>query len=427
MASTFAAPLTVAILTTAVIVVLSRRRRRRRARRAHHHGVANGSVVRDLLDIGLIGGGIILAIGTLLVGTQLLHVQGPPDLRTRPGAIGVVPPRLPKVNRGFAVALGIRVKNCSSPVYVTLSAGGTAEYWQDRAQSVPATSSILLALRRAKLVSNVAMYQGLVPEDVTGPLDSFTGEHPVPLHAASPVQRLDATVLRATTPHWGTMQYAVLATFQARWLYPRSLGTCYLSLPTLVGGDTVLSAEEALGHASWNANASFPGYDYTNTDNATTLTTPLEPALQTIVGNATVAVDHGDVETSLSQPPPNALFDGNPKWTCENPALQVQPLPKSGSPPLLASGSDPNAIPVFSLAGVQEQGLSDCSGLVVVAEAGSDSRLTLLLLLMGSLISLGAAVAVEVMLDWREFGLPFRRSRIGRPVEHAVEADAATA
>lgn len=425
-ANTVAAPLTAAILTTAVIVVLSRRRRRRRSRQAHDDAVTNGSVVRDLLDIGLIVGGITVAVATLLVGTQLLHVQEPPGLGKRPGAIGVVPPALPNLNRGFAVALAIRVSSCSAPVQVTLGVGGTGEYWQDHAWSLPRSPSLVIALRRPRL-DDVKMYEGIASEDVTQPLLSFSGGDALtPLHPAPPTSKFDATVLRVRTPNWGQDQYAVVTTFRAHWLYPRSLGTCYLALPTLTGGDTLFPAEEALGRASWNPNASFGNrYQIIDTDNTTTLTVPDDPRLQTTVGGTTVAADHGDVQTQLSLPAPNALSNGYPRWTCENPAQEPQRLPRTGPVPLLSSIPTSTA-PVLSLAGVVQDGLSDCSGLAVVAEAGSDSRLTLLLLLMGSLISLGAAVAVEVMLDWREFGLPFRRSRAVRPAERAGEADPAT-
>jgi hypothetical protein len=427
-ASSVAAALTAAILTTAVIVVLSRRRRRRRSRRAGGGGVTNGSAGRSVLDVALIVGGVVLAIGTLLAGTQLLHVRQPPGLNGRPGAIGVVPPALPNLNRGLAVALAIRVRNCSAPVEVTMGVGGTGEYWQDHGGSLPRNPSLVIALRRPRL-DHVKMYEGISSEDITQPLLSFSGgDALVPLHPAATTSKFDATVLRVRTPDWGQHQYAVVTTFRAHWLYPRSLGTCYLALPTLAGGDTLFPAEEARGQASWDPNASFGNrYQIIDTDNTTTLTVPDDPRLQTVVGGTTVEVDHGDVETQLSLPAPNALSNGYPRWTCENPAQQPQRLPRTGPVPQLSSIPTSTA-PVLSLAGIAQDGLSDCSGLAVIAEAGSDSRLTLLLLLLGSLISLGAAVAVEVMLDWREFGLPFRRSLGAHPpvpAEDGIETPAA--
>jgi hypothetical protein len=168
----------------------------------------------------------------------------------------------------------------------------------------------------------------------------------------------------------------------------------------------------------------FTDAEFTTVDQRTGLSTPLEPHLEPTHGSTTVAVSRGEVLHEASLPSPDSDYDGYPKWTCSARPRRLEPLTQSGPLPELAFAKNPASVPVFSKTGLAREQKSNCAGMAVIAEANAGSKRDLLLLIMGTLISLGAAVAVEVLLDWRHSGGPLAHLRRRRRIQPNVSPDA---
>jgi hypothetical protein len=137
--------------------------------------------------------------------------------------------------RGIVISTSILVESCDQPVNVTVVASGTAEYWRRNRHRI----------RRLRGLFALAIWDPDVRNIRIGVVDPAAGVQPLP----SLRETLDtsgvrlkriasngrATAVTGDVLNWRQTWKSIALNFQANWLYPRSVGTCFLRLPALTG------------------------------------------------------------------------------------------------------------------------------------------------------------------------------------------------
>ena len=363
------------------------------------------------------GVGVTLIVVGFWAGLAVLRVHGAPVGQTQ--TIGFRPPEPAIPGRGIAIGMSIRAQGCENPVQVKILAGPTAEYWRDYLDALPPDVPFALAIPD-KGVRAVQVGIGTSPDDVPAPLYAHTRRAPRIVTAAPVVERWGVTVVGGTMHNWQRTFGAVSVTFEADWLDRRSIGACYLRVPGIVGADTVFPVQQALNQVSSDRRrvvsmAARVGAANLARNPHTGLWYPYLPGYGSNEGSTTVVVDGGGVLADSSLPGPDAEFDGHPKWTCSWDPQEGGPLGRAGPIPGLAEGEGKNRVGAYSRGALRVSHASSCAVVAVIAENSAGTQRDLILLLMGTVISLGAAILVEVLLDWRKDGLPWARRRARKP------------
>jgi hypothetical protein len=410
-----AAALVGAALVGVAVIFLRRWRRsdrperQRRARRRRP-----GSLARRLApfaDLGLVFIGVTLIVIGFWAGLAVLRVHGAPVGQTQ--TIGFRPPEPAVPGRGIAIGMSIQTQGCENPVQVKILAGPTAEYWRDYVEGLPADVPFALAIPDER-VRAVRVGLGTSPDDVPAPLYARTRHDPRIVTVDPVVERWGVMVVGGRMHNWHRTFGAVSVTFEADWLERRSIGACYLRAPGIVGADTVFPVQQALNQVSSDRRrvesmAARVGVTTLARNPHTGLWYPYLPGYGANEGSTTVVVDGGGVLADASLPGPDAEFDGHPQWTCSWDPQEGGPLGRAGPIPGLAEGEGKNRVGAYSRSALRASHESSCAVVAVIAENSAGTQRDLILLLMGTVISLGAAILVEVLLDWRKDGLPWAR------------------
>jgi hypothetical protein len=352
--------------------------------------------------------GALMIVGSVLVGAWKLPVrQGPAG---EPASVGVVSPEPGATGdgNGFAVGMAISVRGCGERVHVTVVANGTADYWQRRAHGFPSRVPVRIALPGTDLrglavgVTDNATAVGLPTRAVR---ETRTFFRPDP-----PRETAGITAVSGTVFYWSKHLNSIVATFDADWLEPRGIGTCYLRLPALTGGLSVLAAQTARGRVSARPKTRRPVIRSVRTG----LAAVYEPALETTLASTTVTVEDGDVDDAASRPGPDQTFEGNPVWACETSPPVARELRDRPRGPVadIVSGSS-TAGGAYSEAYIKDTRGTECDGTAVIVERSAGTKRDLLLLALGATFSLGAAIAAETAL--RPADAPRRAARRRRP------------
>jgi hypothetical protein len=344
--------------------------------------------------IPLVAGGLLIVL-SILAGAWLLPTKQQPT--GEPPGIGVVPPAPSRYADGFAVGMAITVHKCGEPVSVTVVANGTGDYWRDH----PPPEFPFLTHFQIALPGHVRTAIGMTQEAgaIEEPADAVADPPSATRFFQAGAQTYpteDITVVSGTVKRWARHLNAIVATFKADWLKPRGLGTCYLQMPSLTGGRSVLAAQKARGKAT---RGTPPAGELLTVSKETGWSAPYDPTVETVLGSTTVVVNNGDVLNEASRPGPDETTHGYATWVCETtpPTVHVINRLKDGALPSIVSGLNTGG-GAYSKAYIKDTRGTDCDGIAVIVEASAGTKRDLLLLVLGALFSLGAAVLVDTLL-----------------------------
>jgi hypothetical protein len=360
---------------------------------------------RVATDVGLIVIGVTLMTLSLVVGQRVLSIDGPPHGEQWAAGVGIAPGVRPKPDRGFMTSLGARFNGCDKPVEVTIVLAPSAEYFEDKRAALGKTDQLTIGVPGKGLQDLRAGY-GDTYFDLFAPLAAGpTTDTRVALTADAPRERRAVTSIKVTMRAWSRNLAPVLIRFKADWLAPRGLGTCYLKLPPLVGGPSILGAEDALGHTATSAAAfvkKYPTIENWISDDDDTLFVPYDTGLTIRRGIA--VVDPGKHEVLDSRPDTQIITGSLPGIACTSHPMPVGAL---GNQRAELVFGDAFGMAMRQRAFAPSAGEYTCDAVVTLAEAGAGSKRDLVLLLIGAIFSLGSALVLEVALDMqrRRYGM----------------------
>ena len=356
--------------------------------------------------------GIALVVLPVVIGAGRLDTTSPE--RLDPAGVGYRPPvpartgcrrqrrELTCSDRGVAIGLTATVKSCNEPVDAVVVVAGTAEYWHDQRARLGSRADFVLAL--PDVAGEPSVFAGTAASEVIDPLDApLRPTQDVRLTATVEESPHGITVVRGRVERWRRSLAPIVARFRGDWVERTGLGTCIVRMPAVEGAFSVLAAQEALGHAA-------PVGEVYSTDRRTLTVFNEEtrrgavyrPQLDPTLSQATVVVQDGSVDVDESLPGPDTAVSGNPTWTCHVPPRRVGLLTvdPTESVDVLLGTSQLGSAGALSRRGILHRPSEDCSGMVAVREASASWQRDLHILIIGVLVSLGAAILVEVGLDF---------------------------
>jgi hypothetical protein len=368
---------------------------RRVVRRRRPDGTITGG--RLVMEIGLIVFGASLMTLSLLVGQRVLAIEEPPHGEQWPAGVGIKASVRPKPNRGFMASLGARFDGCDRPVAVTIVLAGSAEYFEDREAALGKVDTLTIAVP-GKGLKDLKVGYGDTYFDLFDPLDvTPTKDIHVALTADAPREQLAVTSVKARMRAWRRHLAPIVVRFQADWLAPRGLGTCYLKLPPLVGDPTILGAEDASGLSAASADAfmkRFPEVETWVSNDDDTIFVPYDTGLTVRQGIS--VVDPGKHEVLDSRPDAQIITGSLPGIACSSHSMRTGFL---GDKHAELVFGDEFGVAMRERSLATSAGEYTCDALVTLAEAGAGSRRDLVLLLIGAVFSLGSALVLEIVLD----------------------------
>ena len=339
-----------------------------------------------------VAAGALLIVLSVLVGIWQLPTDRAP--KGEPESIGVVPGIESRSadGNGLTAGLGVEVDDCGDRPEVTFVANGSVEYWRRYGSRFSDVSHFQVALPGTDLEDvRVGM-----SDDATVVQFPTTAKRQEPkfLRDVTIRERDGVTIVTGAVGKWSKHLNSVVVQFRPDWLEKRSIGTCYLRLPALTGGRTVLAAQIARGPLE----TARPGQAVIRSER-TGRVAIYEPWLETTFASATVVIEGGDILAEESRPSPDTTFEGHPAWVCETrPPRSVEiDEDRGGRTPDILSGSS-TAGAVYSREYTRDTRGTDCDGIAVITENSAGTKRDLLLLGLGATVSLGAAILVETLL-----------------------------
>jgi hypothetical protein len=344
----------------------------------------------------LVGCGLLLV--SLVVGLLLLPERDAPA--PLPGAIGILPPPpvLPHAGRGFALALATQVDGCANPVAVRMVTAGTSEYWSDYLAATRSSTRgafpFVLVLP-GEVMGNLRVGLASRATNITDPVDAQFG-HASEIQIERTQRDIGRTIVTGRVTDWPSTLLPLVVTFNANWLSPRGLSTCYLRLPRLSGAQTATSVVDAVGGCS-QINA-----DYRNRPCKPLVTsgaTPYVGALVVSHGTSIVTVRSGEVSPDMSAPPPSSVVDGNATWTCTaTPDTIGRFSDRPGaSVPDVVGGRGGGA--AYSLRAIEGTAGGTCRAVAVITEDSAAYSRDLLILVIGAVMGLGLTLVVQAITE----------------------------
>jgi hypothetical protein len=379
----------------AAIAVFAVRRvlRRRRARAAPEAVLAERRLASDATLIVI---GIALMVLSVTIGQRLLDVEEPPRGELFPAGVGIASDVKGEFNRNFTIGLAVTFIDCDDPVNVTIGIAGTAEYFEDNEIPLSRRTDFTVTVPSEEL-GEVTVGHGGGYFDVLNPLiaKSLSGG---PLRTEAPVERQGVTIIRGSMEEWSSHLSSLVVQFKAHWLIDRGLGTCYLKLPPLVGTSTIIGAQVGPGRTTQSEGAfaqKFPDAEYTNNESGTIFAV-YDRSLA--IHNGLSVVQPGRNDILKFEPSPNTIAAGLAAIACSQSAPTTGDLGTRNVDLIFGESADYGGGALRNRAFAEQTGL-DCSGLVTLAEAGASSQRDLVLLIVGAVFSLGAALVLEIGLD----------------------------
>ena len=388
-----AAPILIGASVAALVVVVVRRVMRHRFA---SHGLAFGN--RLVTEVTFIATGVLLMFLTVLFGQQLLAVKEPPRGQLFSVGVGIVPPGKPLPNRGFVSSLGAEFTSCDEPVNVTVVLAGTAEYFEDQRSELRTERAVTVAVP-SEGVTDLRLGYGTDYFDL---YDPFTvkprRDLDVQWSAQEPRKHRAVTSITGRMTDWQAHLVPLIARFKADWLLPRGLGTCYLKLPHMAGGHTLIAAEDALGRSEATSGAlveRFPNIGTWTSDDRETIFVSYDGPSRAIRQGVSV-VKPGKNDVIGSQPETEIVTAGLPALLC------AAEQPRTGgfgeSRAELVFGPE-GGVAIRNRSFRREAHSTTCGGVFTLAETGAPARRDFVLLMIGAAFSIGAALVLEVALD----------------------------
>lgn len=390
------APILIGASVAAVVLVAVRRvvRARLAGRGIDSQSVAN-RVVAELTFIVL---GVLLMVLAVVVGQRILAIDEPPRGELFAAGVGIVPPVAAKADRGFIASLGARFRSCEEPVEVSIVLAGSAEYFEDHRTALRRRTRLTVSVPDTDL-GNVRMSYGDDYDDLFSPVNARRSpDADVTLNTDKPRAHRVVTSIGARMERWAEHVVPLVVRFDADWLVPRGLGTCYLKLPPLTGEPSIIAAQDGRGRSSGTVAGLHEAFADTSNivfDRRETIFVPYDRML--MIRRGIAAVEPGKNEILGSEPDTEIVSGGLPAHACVTRAPTTGALGDRRAELLRGSEHGGFAVRDRSFTDLAHQ--RDCSAVVTLAEAGAASRRDFVLLVIGALFSLGAALVLEMLLD----------------------------
>jgi hypothetical protein len=281
---------------------------------------------------------------------------------------------------------------------VTVTAAGTAEYWQAGAKSVRPDASFALAIEDPHITgvtSGVASGTAALDPTIV-PL--ALGNRAVKGPERVTVRRnAESTVVTGRVPGWERTWVPIFVHFQADWARSRSHGSCYVRLPMLTGIDAVAALSTAAG---------------TSAGGSTALTRALRMNDDEIVGGEATALAYnslvvygGRTDPAASVPTPRLRRGLTSVWRCADSTetlSQIARGKRSGQPlpGIVFNRARPSGGLAFTDGEYRRElsGAAGCGATAEIDESGASTRRDLFLLLLGGTVGLGLTLIVEGFL-----------------------------
>jgi hypothetical protein len=284
-----------------------------------------------MIVIGLVVMGL-----SVVVGQRLLAVEDPPRGDLFPGGVGIAPDVRAKPGRGFVAGLGARFTGCDDALDVTIAIAGTADYFEDNKTTLAKRIGFTVALP-SKGLNDITVHYGDGYFDATTPLAAVPRQHLASgtLRTEAPSERLVVTRVRGSIARWPSHLASLVIQFKAAWLVDRGLGSCYVKLPPLVGGSTIIAAQDGLGRAAQDRDTfatRFPNAAAWMSDENETVFVPYVRSLAIL--NGVSVVDAGRHEVLRYQPETNTISSNFPSLACSHAPPTGGPLGERSRVPL---------------------------------------------------------------------------------------------
>jgi hypothetical protein len=335
------------------------------------------------------------------VGLVILPEDSSPH--TPPPTIGALTPiYMPdgdaNPRNGFNVRLKLTVRSCHQPVHGLLTIEMPPDLVEQFDQGRPSRFGRVLAGavisdREHVRVLHVRSQSGsggqLLLNTPSQDLRHKYAEEPPPALVA--LTRLRAWNESGRPP----VELAFSVAFEADWLQHRGFKSCWLALPQTVGGGPHLlaaAAVESVNHLTGKDNTDLISH---RPDVESDRGVPLHWALDRVDGSnvaMSTQIDlHGPLQpvSNQSQAPPP--LPGPPRWQCSAPHAREEYM----------NFWPNNPVEVQQKRIVPSAASSRCSGWVALTEPGADTWRDGGLILIGTLFSLFATLAIEVLLPPR--------------------------
>lgn len=276
---------------------------------------------------------------------------------------------------GIAVSAAIRVDECDPWVRVEVVGEEPIEFWRafkGRRRTPVAFAVLGSEVRQLELgvaeLGDPLLHSSLVAS-------SEPSIRPGELRVLPEEQLGGGAAAGATVEHWGASRVPLKASFEARWASPSGFHECALHIPPIIGGE--LGSEYVAGDGYLAAHV--PGY---------TRRLGREALQFASLGHVEVLSDF--IDRGESTPPPRITSDGA-TYVCAERHLPAADFRAESIRPIAAARSR-RLVEIRSAADENR-----CNATVALRDSVHDRDFNLGLLLVGILLSLAAALAVELI------------------------------
>lgn len=345
--------------------------------------------------------GVLLVVGGTAAGYDALRLPQPSQAPV--GKVGVAVDIGGQAASGLYMRAVYSTQGCSNPVRVSLLLAPTTRFWQqhpargeDRRLGARGVSRARLSAARVSVaidddgdggsVRRPTVRQATLEELLMGLGSTPSGTHRpfAPLFTVARVQRTgNMWVASVRLRAWPATHAAIVVSFSADWIAPRTRGTCYLQLPPLLGiraHDATIAAASAAGQRIQQATVGLGAYGLESSS-------PIDHA------SAVVIPTDGVIDPANATPPPQLLYPHQVGWFCARPPR----VPDGGAFitgrfELYQQSHAPQPYPA-PVSGSEIGPGNDCTATVVIQSGGAirDGEL----LITGLLIPLGLGLALH--------------------------------
>lgn len=342
--------------------------------------------------------GVLLLVGGAAAGYDALRL--PQRSRAPVGKVGVGVDIGGRASSGLYMRAVYSTQGCSNPVRVSLLLAPTTRFWQqhpargeDRRLGARDVSRARLSEARVAVaidddgdangVRRPTVRQATLEELLMGLGSTPSGTHRpfAPLFTVTRVQRTgNMWVASARLRAWPATHAAIVVSFSADWIAPRTRGTCYLQLPSLLGvraHDATIAAATAAGQQIQQATVATGAYGLESSS-------PVDHA------SAVVFPTDGVIDPANATPPPQLVYPNQMGWFCARPPDGETFI--TGRFELYQQSRAPQPYPA-PVSGSEIGPGNDCTTTVVIQSGGAvrDGEL----LIAGLLIPLGLGLALR--------------------------------
>jgi hypothetical protein len=160
----------------------------------------------------------------------------------------------------------------------------------------------------------------------------------------------------------------------------------------------VLAALRALGR-SWHGPGTVSCPTFYITDESSGASGCYDQRLRVIHGAAIVSVDDGTVDVGNSLPAPNDAREGDPTWRCASVGTSTGSRDPGGATGDIVPARNGSGAAFDRAYFTRSRSTGDCSAVATIAMSNASLTRDIVLLVLGALAGLGAALTVESALS----------------------------